>query len=148
MKDTTGNATDEDTDSPDNERVLQIRFRDRDEAGLTETLRALDNGDTDGLEPHLELVYHDPDDIHRVTRPKNLELLRAIVQSEPESIRETARAVDRDVSQVHRNLSELEVLGLIELETHGQSKRPTVWYDAVEIDLPLDRDDEPESAAA
>lgn len=146
MKDTTGNATDH-PESPDSERVLQIRFRDRDEAGLTETLRALDDGDTDGLVPHLELVYHDPDDVHRVTRPKNLELLRAIVQSEPESIRETARVVDRDVSQVHRNLSELEALGLIELETHGQSKRPTVWYDAVEIDLPLDRDDGPEPAA-
>lgn len=145
MKDTTGNPADGSTDS--SERVLHIRFRDGDDEGLVETVRALDRGETDDLEPHLEIVYHDPDDIHRVTRPKNLELLRAIVQFEPESIRETARAVDRDVSQVHRNLSELEDLRLIELVEHGRSKRPTVWYDAVEIDLPLDRDDT-EAAAA
>jgi predicted transcriptional regulator len=41
------------------------------------------------------------------------------------------------VSQVHRNLGELGDLGLIEFEENGQSKRPTVWYDAIEVELPL-----------
>jgi predicted transcriptional regulator len=63
--------------------------------------------------------------------------LRAIVQHSPDSIRETARLVDRDVSQVHRNLTELEELHLVELVTDGQSKRPSVWYEAIDIDLPL-----------
>lgn len=83
------------------------------------------------------MVYHDPEDIHRVTRPKSLELLRAIVQHEPASIRETARLVDRDVSQVHRNLNELEAGHLIDLVEDGPAKRPVVWYDAIDIDLPL-----------
>lgn len=82
-------------------------------------------------------MYHDPADVHRVTRPKSLELLRTIVSHEPSSIRETARLVDRDVSQVHRNLRELADLHLLELVEDGTAKRPTVWYDAITVELPL-----------
>jgi predicted transcriptional regulator len=124
------------TDEPDTEtRTLHVRFREETTDELGESLASLDRGDD--VEPHFEVVYEDPEDVHRVTRPKNLELLRAIVQHEPESIRETARLVDRDVRQVHRNLTELESLHLIELVEEGQSRRPHVWYDAIDIDLPL-----------
>ncbi|EMA06721.1 Predicted transcriptional regulator [Haloarcula vallismortis] len=123
---TTGNTTD---------RTLHIRFREGSDDDIEDALAALDQGETP--ESHFEVVYHDPADVHRVTRPKSLELLRAIVQHEPESIRETARLVDRDVSQVHRNLNELEELHLVDLTDDGQSKRPSVWYDAIDIDLPL-----------
>ena len=125
---TTGNS-----DTTD--RTLHIRFQEGSDDDLEETLAALDRGEMP--EPHLEVVYHDPADVHRVTRPKSLELLRAIVQHDPDSIRETARLVDRDVSQVHRNLTELEELHLVELVDDGQSKRPLVWYEAIDIDLPL-----------
>jgi predicted transcriptional regulator len=125
---TTGNSNTTD-------RKLHIRFQESGDDELEDALAALDRGETP--EPHLEVVYEDPADIHRVTRPKSLELLRAIVQHNPDSIRETARLVDRDVSQVHRNLTELEELHLVELVTDGQSKRPSVWYEAIDIDLPL-----------
>ncbi|WP_423999664.1 transcriptional regulator [Haloarcula salina] len=125
---TTGN-----TDTTD--RTLHIRFREGSDDDIEDALAALDRGETP--DPHFEVVYHDPADVHRVTRPKSLELLRAIVQHEPGSIRETARLVDRDVSQVHRNLKELEALHLVDLTDDGQSKRPSVWYDAIDIDLPL-----------
>jgi len=125
---TTGNSNSTD-------RTLHIRFRAGNDDELADALAALDRGETP--EPQLEVVYHDPADVHRVTRPKSLELLRAIVQHEPESIRETARIVDRDVSQVHRNLSELADLHLVELVDDGQSKRPSIWYEAIDIDLPL-----------
>lgn len=124
----TGNPTDDD-------RTLYVRFRSGDEDGLRNALRSLDRGEKP--DPHLEVVFDDPDDVHRITRPKNLELLRTIVQHEPESIRETARLVDRDVRQVHTNLEELEALHLIEFERDGRCKRPTVWYDSIELDLPL-----------
>ncbi|MFB6188668.1 MAG: transcriptional regulator [Halapricum sp.] len=127
--DTTGD-TDEHPD-----RTLHVRFRESDEQGLEDALDALDRGETPDL--HLEVVYHDIADVHRVTRPKSLELLRAIFQHEPSSIRETARLVDRDVSQVHRNLTELEALHLLRLVDEGNAKRPVVWYDAIDIDLPL-----------
>jgi len=126
---TTGN-TDDGTD-----RTLHVRFREGSDDELERALAAVDRGETP--DPHFEVVYHDPADVHRVTRPKSLELLRAIVQHEPSSIRETARLVDRDVRQVHRNLTELENLHLLDLVEDGQAKRPVVWYDAIDIDLPL-----------
>jgi predicted transcriptional regulator len=125
---TTGNSNTTD-------RTLHIRYREGSDDNLEGALAALDRGETP--EPHLEVVYHDPADVHRVTRPKSLELLRAIVQHNPDSIRDTARLVDRDVSQVHRNLTELEELHLVELVDDGQSKRPSVWYEAIDIALPL-----------
>jgi predicted transcriptional regulator len=114
---------------------LHIRFERSDSDRIEETLRAIDAGETP--EPYFECTFHDSDQLHQVTRPKNLELLRTIARDEPDSIRETARLVGRDVRQVHRNLSELEALGLIDFEQDGRSKRPSVWYDTIEVDLPL-----------
>jgi predicted transcriptional regulator len=34
-------------------------------------------------------------------------------------------------------LEELAELGVIDFEMDGQTKRPTVWYDPIEVDLPL-----------
>lgn len=116
-------------------RTLVVRYREGDDEALERTLKALDRGERP--DPFFEVVYRDPEDVHLVTRPKNLELLGTIVQHEPRSIRETARLVDRDVRQVHRNLTELSDLHLIELVEDGQAKRPHVWYDAIELDLPL-----------
>lgn len=125
------------TDSTDTEdRTLHVRFRESEEERIEATLAALDRGEAP--EPFFEVVFHDPDDVHLVTRPRNLELLRTIVQHEPGSIRETARIVGRDVRPVHRNLSELEALHLVELVEEGQSKRPYVWYDAIDLDLDLE----------
>ncbi|KYH23758.1 hypothetical protein HAPAU_38370 [Halalkalicoccus paucihalophilus] len=131
MKTDNGNETEPD------ERVLHVRFKQSDTEAVEAALAALDQGKTP--EPHLEVVFHDPAQLHQITRPKNLELLQAIASERPESIRETARIVGRDVRQVHRNLNELESLGLIDLDTVGQSKRPEVWYDSISVDLSLDR---------
>ncbi|MEM4781091.1 MAG: helix-turn-helix domain-containing protein [Halalkalicoccus sp.] len=132
----TEHGTDENGSGERGERVLHVRFERSDGERIEDVFGALDEGGRP--EPYFEVVFHDPDQLHLVTRPKNLELLRAITREEPKSIRETARLVDRDVRQVHRNLRELESLGLIELEDAGRAKRPTVWYDSIEVDLPLD----------
>lgn len=122
-----------------NERVLHIRFQRSDEQQVKETLMAIDRGETP--EPYFEAVFHELEDLQMVTRPTSLELLRTVAQDQPTSIRETARLVERDVRQVHRNLEELEELGVLDLETEGQTKRPTVWYDSIEVDLPLTSND-------
>jgi len=73
----------------------------------------------------------------RVFRSTNLELLEAIVEHEPESIRELARLVDRNPPEVLENVNELADYGLIELEEDGRAKRPVVWYDEIDADIPL-----------
>jgi predicted transcriptional regulator len=138
-------ATTGSNQTDDTERVLHIRFERSDTDRIEETLRGID-GD-ENPDPYFECTFHDSDQLHQVTRPTNLELLRTIASAEPDGIRDLARLVDRDVRQVHRNLNELESLGLIELEDTGQSKRPTVWYDSISVDLPL-LDPETESDAA
>jgi hypothetical protein len=68
-------------------------------------------------------------------------------ESEPE-INETARVVDRDVKNVHGELSRLAQLGIIFFEEEGQSKRLVVWFDELVINLPLDPEAEDATAAA
>ena len=125
-------------------RTMHIRFGRGNAERLEETLKALDQSETP--EPYFERVYRDEENLHRVTRPKNLELLRTLASERPESIRETARIVERDVRQVHRNLKELEDLGLVEFEQEGRSKRPTVWYDEIAVELELTTDEDTDTS--
>ena len=78
-------------------------------------------------------------ELSRLLSQKNLELLEAIAEREPDSIRQAAEIVDRDYKQVHRNLTELEDIGVIEFEGggSGRSKKPILAYDGLEIDLPF-----------
>jgi predicted transcriptional regulator len=130
----------------DNPRVMHIRFREGDTERVEQTLDALDRGETP--EPYFERVYNDPAELHRITRLKNLELLRTIARKHPSSIRETARFVERDVRQVHGNLEELEALGLVEFEETGSARRPSVWYDEINVELPLADDGTKETETA
>jgi predicted transcriptional regulator len=54
------------------------------------------------------------------------------------------------VRQVHRNLEELEELGLVEFEESDRAKRPTVWYDEITVELSLatDSGSDPETVEA
>lgn len=72
-------------------------------------------------------------------RETNLELLEAIRRAEPSSIRETASLVERDYREVHRNLTELESLGLVRFDGGGpgRAKQPVVEYDDLEIHVPI-----------
>jgi predicted transcriptional regulator len=109
-------------------------YSDRSE--LKERLAALDAGeDVAPREP--TLTVEDPATFGRVFRPTNLELLEAIVEHEPESIRALARVVDRHPPEVLDNVSELKDYGLVGLREEGRSKRPVVWYDEIDVDIPL-----------
>ena len=70
-------------------------------------------------------------------RTANLELIEAIVDDQPASIRDTATAVDRDYREVHCNLEELESLGVLEFENDGQRKRPILRAGAEAIDFSI-----------
>jgi len=87
-------------------------------------------------------------ELSRLLSSRNLELLEAIAQHDPASIRETADLVDRDYKQVHQNLSDLESIGILEFEggEPGVAKRPLLAYDGLEIDLPFTDDAENVSA--
>lgn len=114
-----------------------------------ERIEAAQGGeDLDDAQPVLDVESYA--DLARLFAEANLELLAAIAANEPESMRETATLVDRDFKEVHRNLTELETLGVIELEANGRAKRPVVQYDEIEVAIDLggatDLSDHPASA--
>nr|WP_210424215.1 transcriptional regulator [Halorussus ruber] len=84
--------------------------------------------------------------------PLRLELIKAIANEQPESMREATRLVDRDVSDVHSDLKHLEVLGILGLKEGGPGGaiQPIVPFDKIEmhIDYPLLEDGETESTPA
>jgi predicted transcriptional regulator len=109
---------------------------DSDRSDLEERLGQLDAGeDIDPAEPMLSVESIET--FGEIFRPTNLALLEAIVEHEPESIRELARIVDRHPPEVHGNIHELVDYGLVELKETGRSKRPVVWYDDIDVDIPL-----------
>ncbi|WP_423998610.1 hypothetical protein ACOZ4I_08780 [Haloarcula salina] len=103
---------------------------------VTDEIEALERGDAMDSTPTLSFTSYD--DLMETLTPRVLDLIEAIRREEPSSINETARVVDRDVKNVHEELSRLAQLGIIFFEEDGQSKRPVVWFDELHINLPFD----------
>ncbi len=103
-----------------------------DSRDLEEAFHALD---ADGpVEPQpSRLVVESLETFGHIFRPTNLELLEAIAEHEPDSIRDLARTVDRHPPEVTENVNELADYGLIAVEEEGRAKRPRLWYDEIEI---------------
>jgi len=127
--------------------TLKITYgqRENNQRAARERLRRAESGEEfDEQEAAFMLNFEDLDDVERLMRRLNLQLLDIVASEHPESIRETARLVDRDYKEVHRNLKELEALGVIEFATDGNSKRPILRNGTEEIDLsitfPIDSD--------
>jgi len=120
-------------------RTLHIQIGKRpDRNDLDERLGAIDAGED--IEPRSSrLSIESLETFGRIFRPTNLELLEAIGEHEPGSIRELARLVDRHPPEVTENVHELSDYGLIELVEDGRAMKPTLWYDEIEFsgDVPL-----------
>ena len=124
-------------DAPHDRRTLTVRVGTPDDAfdAAEAQLAALEaGGEPESL---YEVVLQREEDLQRVLTATNVQLLQTVAREEPQSIRAAARLVDRDVRQVHDNLSELERRGLVEFEQVGRAKKPTVWYDDISIELPV-----------
>ncbi|MFC7076089.1 HVO_A0114 family putative DNA-binding protein [Haloarcula halophila] len=98
--------------------------------------QALGDGVPDEDAPR-RLSFETTDQLAQVFTPRAIDVLQAIAQEEPASIRETARLVDRDIKQVSENLERLEECGIVEFVDEGRAKRPVVPYDEIDIQLPL-----------
>lgn len=121
-------------------QTLEVRLdSDEQHSELLEDIRALECGDE--VEERHVLVLENEAELQRLLSPSNLELLRTIRKHEPESMRATADLVDRDFKEVHRNLTELDALNVIDLQEVGRSKRPVVRFDEIDIELSLDADE-------
>ena len=116
--------------------VVTVRSSEEFREEVTEGIETLEQGDTVDSAPTLSFTSYD--DLMETLTPRVLDLVEAIRREEPSSINEAARVVDRDVKNVHEELSRLAQLGIIFFEAEGQSKRPVVWFDELVINLPFD----------
>ncbi|EMA10233.1 transcriptional regulator [Haloarcula marismortui] len=94
------------------------------------------------------LSFENTDQLAQVFTPRAIDLLQAIAQEEPASIREATRLVNRDIKQVSENLERLEEYGIVEFVNEGRAKRPVVPYDEIDIQLPLRETIEGDTAPA
>jgi predicted transcriptional regulator len=124
------------------ENTLKITFKEQDEhrTAARERLRRAEAGESgEAVEQDVKFIlnFEEFEDVDRLMRTSNLKLVEAIVTDRPESIRQAAAAVNRDYREVHRNLKELEALGVVEFETVGKSKKPILREGAENIDLSI-----------
>jgi len=117
--------------------TLKIRVGDGEQTRreALDRISALERGEN--VDDRHVLVLDDEGELQQLLRPTNLELLRAIREHEPGSMRAAAELVDRDFKDVHRNLSELEALHVIEFEQDGRAKRPVVRFDEIDVEVSL-----------
>lgn len=123
---------------PGSGRVLTVRVETTDEY-FERGARAIEAAERGEEPPTTGATLSLPsyEELQRLLSPKNVELLETIRTVEPDSIRELARLVERDVSRVHDNVTELARLGVVELVQDGRAKRPVVGYDHIEVEVPI-----------
>ncbi len=118
--------------------VVTVKSSEEFHEEVTEGIQNLKHGDSTDSPPTLSFTTYD--DLMKTLTPRVLDLIETIRQEEPSSINETARMVDRDVKNVHEELSRLAQLVIIFFEEEGQSKRPVVWFDELVINLPFSQE--------
>jgi len=86
------------------------------------------------------LYFSDVRAMGKVLTPRRLEILKAVRDHRPRSIREVAGLTGRDIKNVAEDLSLLASLGLVEMEATdaaGRRKVPRVEYEALALEVYL-----------
>lgn len=120
--------------------VVTVKSSGEFHTDIRSAIQTLERGETVDSPPTLSVESYD--ELMGTLTPRVLDLIEAIRRDEPESINEAARVVDRDVKNVHEELSRLAQLGIIYYEEEGRSKRPVVWFDELVIELPFESEAE------
>jgi predicted transcriptional regulator len=101
--------------------------------------------------PHV-VNFEDRSRLRELLTDRRMELLEAVMEQQPESIRALADRLDRDVHDVHDDLYLLAEYDIVHFEEDGRAKQPYVPYDTVRVEvefgLPRSRDDGSESTAS
>lgn len=99
--------------------------------------------------PHV-VNFEDRARLRELLTDRRMELLEAVMEHPPESIRGLANCLGRDVHDVHDDLYLLADYDIIHFEEEGRVKKPYVPYDTVriEVEFGLSGDEGTEPAAS
>jgi predicted transcriptional regulator len=84
--------------------------------------------------PHV-VNFEDRARLRQLLTERRMELLEAVMEHPPESIRALADRLDRDVHDVHDDLHLLAEYDIVHFEEAGRAKQPYVPYDTVRIEV-------------
>jgi len=84
-----------------------------------------------------ELYFSNLDVFRKGLSPKGLDLLWAVAEHTPRSVRELAGRVECDIKNVSQDLAFLSCLGLVELKGNrrGAAQAPTLPYDEIDLNI-------------
>jgi len=125
----------EDRDPEAYPSVLRITS-EPDETHRQDALDRLERWEAGEEVPHV-INFQNPSDLRALLTDRRVELLRSIMTERPESIRQLAERVDRDIKTVHDDLQVLSDYDIVHFEQAGRAKRPFVPYDSIEVSLEI-----------
>lgn len=97
--------------------------------------------------PHV-VNFEDRSRLRELLTDRRVELLEGVMEYPPESIRDLASRLDRDVHDVHDDLHLLAEYEIIHFEEVGRAKKPYVPYDTVRIEVEFGLPSGSESSAS
>jgi len=126
-------------------RITSKPFEDHKESALDRAERWEQGEEV----PHV-VNFEDRSRLCKLLSDRRMELLEAVMEHPPESIRALADRLDRDVHDVHDDLHLLAEYDIIHFEEDGRAKKPYVPYDTVriEVEFGLPRGEGSESPAS
>jgi len=125
----------EDRAPEDYPSVLRITS-DSEQAHRQDALDRLDRWQAGEEVPHV-INFQNPSDLRALLTDRRVELLRSIMTERPDSIRQLAERLDRDVKSIHDDLQVLADYDIVHFEQAGRAKRPFVPYDTIEVSLEI-----------
>lgn len=143
---TPANLREQSTPMPKNTLIVTVESLATVRARSDEALERALAGENPKTDAPKRLGFETTDQLVSVFTPRAIDLLQSIAREEPESMREAARLVGRDVKQVSENLNKLEEFGVVEFVENGRAKKPIVPFDEINIRLPLREDHEADAA--
>jgi len=132
-------------DSTDYPNVLRLTS-ESEEAHRQGSLDRLERWENNEAVPHV-VNFENPSDLRALLTDRRIELLRSVMTEQPDSIRQLADRLDRDVKTVHNDLQVLAEYDIVHFEQAGRAKRPFVPYDSIEVSLEISMSDPADDAA-
>lgn len=125
--------------------IVTVESEEEFRRGVEEGIKALEQDKPEKVDSTPIVSFTSYEHLLRTITPETLALIETIRRTDPSSINETARVTGRDVKNIHEELTRLGNMGIIDLVEEGQSKRPVVWYDELDIKVPLPSNDDAET---
>jgi predicted transcriptional regulator len=125
----------DDLDSDEYPAVLQLTSESEADH-RQDTLDRLQRWEAGEDVPHV-VNFQNPSDLRALLTDRRVELLRSIMAEQPESIRQLASRLDRDIKSVHEDLQILVEYDIVHFEQAGRAKRPFVPYETIEVSLEI-----------